>query len=408
MERSVLDKKSTRVLNFPLTVNQQLWLVFLLPSVIETTFYIVDLATDLAIGIEFLSKKDIWVGSATLLITYSAPLVCYITHIVNPPPGNEIKALVAWFMVETGAFLLYPIRPIQCFAERLFWSIEATRLEDPKREDALKAYEATRHFKIEHYLFLQGLIHAGPQAIFQTVLLVSGYTDNPHIEKMQVLSIVTSLMSLSLVTTSYQRYETQAKGGRSRVWNVDQDTVDGEEPTVLLASGTSGNGLPVRRRWTKVMDEDNPIGKVAAFLFWFLFLLGRILALVIAAWFHPLIVLGVCAGHYFFTLLYILPSPDCKSSIPLKILMSFVFIFCLVEVGIQFRKSFLFYGLFFIFSCVENLSLTLLWVLWAKWEGFWYYYALYFMGLTHVLAIMFAGLYVKYFRPPIKRLKPTT
>uniref|UniRef100_A0A0K8SCK5 XK-related protein n=1 Tax=Lygus hesperus TaxID=30085 RepID=A0A0K8SCK5_LYGHE len=264
MERSVLDKKSTRVLNFPLTVNQQLWLVFLLPSVIETTFYIVDLATDLAIGIEFLSKKDIWVGSATLLITYSAPLVCYITHIVNPPPGNEIKALVAWFMVETGAFLLYPIRPIQCFAERLFWSIEATRLEDPKREDALKAYEATRHFKIEHYLFLQGLIHAGPQAIFQTVLLVSGYTDNPHIEKMQVLSIVTSLMSLSLVTTSYQRYETQAKGGRSRVWNVDQDTVDGEEPTVLLASGTSGNGLPVRRRWTKVMDEDNPIGKVSS------------------------------------------------------------------------------------------------------------------------------------------------
>lgn len=156
------------------------------------------------------------------------------------------------------------------------------------------------------------------------------------------------------------------------------------------------------------MEEDNPIGKLVAFLFWFLFLLGRILALVLAGTFYPWIVLAVCAGHYAFTLLYILPSPDCKSSIPIKFLLGFVFIFCLVEVGIQFRKSFLFYGLFFVFSCAENLVLTIVWMLWGRWTGFWYYYGVYLLIITHVIATIFAGIYVKYFRPPIQRLKPTT
>ncbi|CAB0008424.1 unnamed protein product [Nesidiocoris tenuis] len=72
---------------------------------------------------------------------------------------------------------------------------------------------------------------------------------------MQGLCILTSLMSLSLITTSYQRYETQAKGGRTRVWfKRDEDAVDSEEPTILLAAGATpaGDVLPVRRRWTKV------------------------------------------------------------------------------------------------------------------------------------------------------------
>ncbi|BES88869.1 XK-related protein [Nesidiocoris tenuis] len=330
MERSVsvLDRKARRVLNFPLTVSQQLWLSFLMPSIVETTFYVVDIATDLAIAVEFLARgPSPMAGLITLLITYIAPLAVYITQLINPPPENEFKAFAVWFLVETVAFLLYPLRPVQCFAERLFWSIEAARLEDPLREDALLAYEATKTFKIEHYLFLQGIVHAGPQAIFQTVLLVIGYTDNPHIEKMQGLCILTSLMSLSLITTSYQRYETQAKGGRTRVWfKRDEDAVDSEEPTILLAAGATpaGDVLPVRRRWTKVMEEDNPIGKLVAFLFWFLFLLGRILALVLAGTFYPWIVLAVCAGHYAFTLLYILPSPDCKSSIPIKFLLGVI------------------------------------------------------------------------------------
>lgn len=157
----------------------------------------------------------------------------------------------------------------------------------------------------------------------------------------------------------------------------------------------------------QVMDEDNPLGKVVAFLFWFLFLLGRILALVLAARFYPWIVAAICTIHYIFTFLYILPSPDCRSSIPVKIMMSFVFTFCLIEVGIQIRKSSLFYGLFFIFSSVENIGVTLIWMIWGSWSGFWYHSAIYVMIFTHVLAILFAAIYVRYFRPPIRRLEPT-
>ncbi|CAB0008423.1 unnamed protein product [Nesidiocoris tenuis] len=116
MERSVsvLDRKARRVLNFPLTVSQQLWLSFLMPSIVETTFYVVDIATDLAIAVEFLARgPSPMAGLITLLITYIAPLAVYITQLINPPPENEFKAFAVWFLVETVAFLLYPLRPVQ-------------------------------------------------------------------------------------------------------------------------------------------------------------------------------------------------------------------------------------------------------------------------------------------------------
>jgi hypothetical protein len=232
--------------------------------------------------------------------------------------------------------------------------------------------------------------------------------------------MITSVGSLALATASYQRYESQCKGGRKRVWNKEDEEaaqkelleqrsvegVEGAEDVDGLRLG--GLSIPNRVRWTKVMEPDDPIGKILAFCYWFLLLFGRCLCLVVAATFIPYAVLGVCIGHYIFSFLYILPSPQCKTSIPLKMLLGILYIFCLIEVGVKFRKSYLLYGLFFSSYFIENFVLTMVWVFGCTWDGNWYPYVLSVLLMTHVLGLLLAILYVQFFRPITTRLKPNT
>ncbi|XP_014251811.1 uncharacterized protein LOC106667976 isoform X2 [Cimex lectularius] len=407
LQQSVLDSKPSRILSFPLTVKQQLWLNFLLPAVIQITFYLFGIATDLTIGIVLLMEKHTWAGVITIGLTYVAPLICFFMHFMNPPAENKCSKLALWILAETLALILYPIRPVQSFAERFFWAVEALRNPDPKREEALVEYEKAETFIVENYLFIQGLVHAGPQAIFQLTLLVFGTSNNASTKLFQAFGVIVSLLSLSLITTSYQRYETQAKGSRKRVWYKSEDSVENEEPRELLYVPPNEEVLPRRRSWTKVMEEDNSLGKLVAFIFWFFFLLGRIVCLVMASLFFPWAVLGVCIAHYIFMFFFILPLTNCKTNVVTKILLSFVYIFCLIEVGIRFRKSQLFHNLFITFCIVENFSLSLLWALWGNWNNNWWYdYALYFMGITHFIALLFLFIYIKFFRPTIRRIQP--
>ncbi|KAK9510831.1 hypothetical protein O3M35_005531 [Rhynocoris fuscipes] len=402
---SVLDRKQSHVLNFPLTVTQQIWLIFIIPSFLISAFYIIDIATDVAIGCALINENHIWAGVVTLLLLYTAPLIQFFANITNPPAENEFKVLATWFLLELIACLLFPLRPIQCFAERIFWGIEALRLEDPFREEALVAHEETKRFTIENYLFFQGIIHAGPQMLFQLVLLVFGTSHEPNTEKVQVLCILSSLITLSMTTMSYHRYETQVNGGRQEVWRKNyEDKVD-SVPEMIPLNNFADITIPRRRKWLKIMEEDDPLGKTVLFLFWFLFIFGRSLCLILAAVFYPWAVLGVCVAHYIFSFLYILPTPDWKSYIPLKLLLALLYIFCIIEVGIQLRKSYLFYTLFISFSFVENIALTLLWAIWANWDGWWYHYSLYLLGITHCLAIFFLFLYTKFFQPETKRIQ---
>lgn len=210
--------------------------------------------------------------------------------------------------------------------------------------------------------------------------------------------VISSIMTLALVTSAYQRYETQVRGGRTQVWSCSDRSLSSLNGELQVTS--------VQRRWIKVMEEDNPVGRMISFAFWFLFIFVRIVALVLASLFFPWTVLAVCGVHYLFSLMYILPSPECTSSIPAKILLAAVYVFCLVEVRIHFRKSCLLYILFFTFSILENIALTLLWALWADWSEPYFYYCLSIIAVTQSLSIVFIFVYFKYFQPRVKRLEP--
>ncbi|XP_066908961.1 XK-related protein 6 isoform X2 [Halyomorpha halys] len=398
---SVLDTKPSHILDFPLTVQQQLWLLFLLPTIWLILLFIADIATDIAVGVELINEGHYFAGILTLLFIVLPSLLSYFFRLSEPPDTKEVKVAFTWLSVETAAFLLFPIRPLHCFAERLFWSIEAIRLEDPEREEALREFEDTRVFVIENYLFTQAFLQSGPQAILQISLLVLGTSKHSSTEAVQVICLMTSLASLAWIAASYQRYETQVRGGRQQVWSSNDRSLT----TLLNLSELDVNSQQQRSTGIKIMEEDNPIGSILLFTFWYFFLFGRILCLVIAFSFFPWAVLGVCLAHYLFNLAYILPTPRLSTLIPVKLILAFVYIFCLVEVRIQFRKSYLFYSLFFFFTIIENVSLTILWVFWAKWTGGWYYYYLYSIGISHGMATLFIVIYLKFFKPKIRRIQ---
>jgi len=408
-EYSVLDGKPSRVINFPLTISQQIWLMFLLPSFISTAIFIFDLSTDIGLAVTFFQEKLYLAASLTLLFTFLPAVVCYITRLLKPPQGQTNEGKCEWFFVETLAFILFPLRPLTCFAQRIFWALEAVRLPDPEREEALINHEESRRRNTESYLFFQAYLHAGPQALLQLILIVWGVSSNTHTIKIQVVGVLSSIASVALITASYQRYETQIRGKRRPVWK-ENPMLGNFESISKNEDDIDGNILPLPRqaKWVKTMEEDNPIGFIFAFLFWFLFLIGRCVCLVVAARFYPWVVLGVLVCHYILSLIYILPSPNFKESLAQKLAICFVFLFCLIEVGVTFKKALLWYTVVLIVTLLENLSLTLLWALWVHPSNWWYHYALFFLALDHAMAIIALLAYIKLFKPEIKKINPTT
>lgn len=381
---SVLDRKPTHVLGFPLTIGQQLWLSFLLPSLALLIIYIADLATGITVGLQHLSERHYLASLLTFALLYLPPMVSYLSRLCQPPDTKDVGVVFAWFFTETAAFILFPIRPLQCIGERVFWSIEALRHGDPMREEALEEYEDTRCELIETYFFSHAFLGAGPQALLQSVFLLSHLSSANDTTIVQVICVLCSLATLAVVTSSYERYESQVDGGRHQVWGRPEY----EQP-----------------QFNKAMDEDNPLGSLCLFLFWFFFLTARTVSLVLAGYFYPTVVLGVCAIHIILSFLYLLPSQGYKNSILFKIFLSILYVFSIIEVNVRLKNTNIFYALYYFLSVAENIGLTLLWALTVqKCPGSIYYHFFYFLAVTHVLAFLFLFIYTKFLKPKTREV----
>lgn len=49
-ENSILDKKQLRIFGHPLTTAQQMWIGFLVPSIISTVIFIANIALDITVA----------------------------------------------------------------------------------------------------------------------------------------------------------------------------------------------------------------------------------------------------------------------------------------------------------------------------------------------------------------------
>lgn len=163
----------------------------------------------------------------------------------------------------------------------------------------------------------------------------------------------------------------------------ETSVVDGPQRIVyreLPADEVDIFGIP-RLRDIKALPEDDVAGKTIAFFWWWCFLLGRMLTISAFAYFYPTDIIWLLASHFILVvslLLYDVRADEVRRAKAIFfIFIGLVYLFCLIEFKIKFKKAkFIYYG-FFLLMFTENIVMCSVW-----WFGnvetiendFWYRY----------------------------------
>lgn len=110
----ICQRRSTHCMRLPLRSTEQIYLVFLIPTLIGCAVYTINFAADFVVAIQHFGQGDpIW-GSCTFGIMY-APAVAYFVLTVSRPDWwmseeeKLTKGIVTWFILQILQLFLFPI-----------------------------------------------------------------------------------------------------------------------------------------------------------------------------------------------------------------------------------------------------------------------------------------------------------
>ncbi|XP_044750741.1 uncharacterized protein LOC123311049 [Coccinella septempunctata] len=136
-----------------------------------------------------------------------------------------------------------------------------------------------------------------------------------------------------------------------------------------ISEGTTSSAQPdfnIRRvLFIKGLPEDDLAGKLISFCWWSAFLLARILAILAFQYFYPVQVLYILVSHFILTLAILCYDAKSNSFTRSKVLfflfVCYIYLFCIIEFKIKFKKAkFIYYG-FFTLVYLENFVMCLVW-----------------------------------------------
>lgn len=264
--------------------------------------------------------------------------------------------------------------------------------------------------------------------------------------------MVLNLAKLSITTTLYQRFKSQKLAGKQYPWlkpyklpydttidsstkkqetpqpstsnrmlerrrssdlylqpvDVNRETsiVDGPPRTVFRAVDDTDLFRIPKIREIKGMPDDDMAGKLIAFLWWFCFLLARMLAISAFAYFYPTDIIWLMASHFVLVvalLLYDVRSDEVRRAKAIFfIFIGLVYLFCLIEFKIKFKKTKFIYNGFFILVFVENIVMALVW--WCAnietvEDDWWFKYIMYLITGCTGLSLISMLFYMKVNKP---------
>ncbi|XP_039280730.1 uncharacterized protein LOC111055109 [Nilaparvata lugens] len=390
-QTSLLDNKVNRLFNYPLTIRQQIWLHYILPALTASTICTLNLGCDLGVALMLLNHRKLFAGGlATLTLMYLPAAVLYLRQISEPPADNSFKTRAKWITAETGYLVVFPLRLVRHWTTKLFWVIEILR-DVENNEENLRNYEASSTEPALTYMFAMIFLQNIPQAILQIYLLARGTANSTAINTAQCICAFVSLVAGSVGVAAYHRYESQVVGGRPPVWPTTQTKNHN------LSGCQSQPLVPTQQSWKKGLEEDTAVGKCFLTLFWFLFLLGRALAVGIMFRFYPKICILVLNLHVIIFYLYY--STYSSVNIFNKIFLACTSTVMILEVGINFNRTVYLYMLFIVSSVVENVGFTIMWYVWGGWRGRWFNYAAYAAINCHLFALIVFAYYMAFKQP---------
>lgn len=525
---TICRRKSTRYMKIPLKSTEQIYLIFLMPALINCFIYIIHFSADLVVAIQhFKEQNPIW-GACTIAIMYAPALSYFILTVSRPDwwmtdDDKVSKGVLGWFSLQACQLVGFVFFVLYRYAGLIVLSVDAISLSGDARIKTLNIAAAPA--AIELYFFLQAWFQAAPQAVFQTHLLFrqSSARHSHQSIVVQVLCIAMSIVILAIETTSFQRFESQRVNGRKLPWamwlkkyrieelnNIEEKAplrlalsvgkeredeanalesvtlpqdkarsqgsptttaTNEEQPRVVLdrqisvtpplppknaritppptplrgittvtplpipdapapprpdslyraSEGPTGSPssslreshqqradgsaqslkVPQRKFSEKGIEEDDPVGKLLSFLWWFLFILARVFAIAVAYEFYPTYVLATLGVHYAVMLIYLFYYAKYYDAITfcLNLWLGLVYLFSLIEYRIKFKYADKWSLPYYAFVIVQNTALTLTWYIHADWDGFWYTYIFGVIFASMALCVLSSAMYHALFKP---------
>lgn len=178
------------------------------------------------------------------------------------------------------------------------------------------------------------------------------------------------------------------------------------EQNQKLTNSNQSLKVPKRKHSTKGLEEDDPVGKFLSFLWWFFFILARILAISICYEFYPYYLLGMLGIHYSIMLIYLFYYASYYDVITffINLWLGLIYIISIIEYKIKFKYADKWLLPYYIFIIIQNTVFTLTWYFHAEWDGFWYNYALCTIFISMALCISSTIVYHVLFKPKKRRV----
>lgn len=107
---TLCHRRSTRCMKIPLKSTEQIYLIFLIPTLINCFVYIIHFAADLVVAIQhFKEENPLW-GMSTLAIIYAPALMYFILTISRPDwwmteDDKVSKGVLGWFALQICQFI---------------------------------------------------------------------------------------------------------------------------------------------------------------------------------------------------------------------------------------------------------------------------------------------------------------
>lgn len=110
----ICQKKSTRYLNVPLNSKEQIYLIFLIPAIVNCLVYLVHFLADLVVAVQhFREHNPIW-ACITIGFMY-APALAYFLLTVSRPDwwmtddDKLHKGAFLWFLLQVAKLIAFPV-----------------------------------------------------------------------------------------------------------------------------------------------------------------------------------------------------------------------------------------------------------------------------------------------------------
>lgn len=147
--------------------------------------------------------------------------------------------------------------------------------------------------------------------------------------------------------------------------NRETSIVDGPPRQVFKGTSSDEVDAPRMIREIKSLPEDDIVGKLIACLWWFCFLIARILAIASFAYFYPRDIIWLLTIHFIICVAFLIYDAQTyvvrQQKVVFYIFIGFVYIFCIIEFMKKFKKANMIYYGFFVLVSVENIITCFVW-----------------------------------------------